>query len=989
MKHLSTLFTIFSLLFATAGMSQLTVNVTHTDALCFGNCDGSATASATGGVPPYTYTWFDFTTGLPIGQSGTMANSLCAGDYYVQVTDDVLTTVNSNTIFLLEPTDIFLSTIVTDASCFGICDGSITGSATGGTPPYTYQWYDALFNPVGVGQTLPNVCAGNYTFEVTDSNGCTKQSVATVTEPSPIITSIVGTDASCFGICDGMADLTVSGGTPPYTYLWVPGAITSEDITNLCAGIYSVTVTDANGCTVNDNVTINEPTVLTLSMSGSNVTCNGFCDGTGTANPTGGTPPYTYIWDAAAGNQTTQTAISLCPGTYSVTATDVNGCNVVNNVTITQPAALSTSIVGTDATCNGSCDGSADLTVSGGDPPYTYDWGFATTEDISGLCAGVYSVTVTDNSGCMQTNNVVISEPPQITITTTPQDIFCFGNCTGNITAVAAGGTGSFLFEWFDDLMNPIGVGPTISNLCPGNYNLRVTDANGCFATALITINAPTQINVVTTVNNVSCNGVCDGMATVNVTGGTPPYAYMWDDPLAQTTMTAGTLCAGNYTCTITDANGCVEVENVTISEPTAVGVTSALTNDNCAMCTGEIDVTATGGTPGYIYSVDGGVTFQPTPTFQALCAGPYNVVVQDANGCTGLDNPTILNNATCDSVYPGDTDYDGIANNMDLLPIGAGWGIGDLVRAGATLNWVGQVCGDWAAIQANGENYKHADTDGNGLINDDDTTAIMLNYGYVHGPDDWKAPRGGQPPLWFDIQIDTTGLGMPLDVPLNIGTSGNPVDSILGVAFTVLYDPSLVDSLQPIYMDFANSDIGTPGFNTLTIQYNIYTAGRLEAAITRTDGQIFSGWGNLGTFSVVTTDNLSGKKASVNVDTFTLDITDVYAIAPDGSQRLLTVDPSDDIIVSEAYVGMGEGTLNAAINVWPNPASDRIFLEMKDGLPADNITVTDMLGRELITTSPIQPITHIQTDNLPNGVYLINVLRDGQTAVKKIIIRK
>ena len=246
---------------------------------------------------------------------------------------------------------------------------------------------------------------------MTDANGCTSSTNATLTEPSALSLSASSVSVSCNGGTDGSIDLTVSGGTIPYTYLWNnPGASTSQDIAGLSAGAYSVTVTDGNGCTETLSVQVVEPTPLALSTVEAHVSCNRGTDGSIDLTVSGGTAPYTYLWNDPLAS-TTQDLSSLGIGTYAVIVTDNNGCTATINATITEPLALTLATSGVNISCNGGADGSIDLTVNGGTTPYTYLWSdvaASTTEDLSGLSAGTYSVTVTDSNACTQTASLTL-----------------------------------------------------------------------------------------------------------------------------------------------------------------------------------------------------------------------------------------------------------------------------------------------------------------------------------------------------------------------------------------------------------------------------------------------------------------------------------------------------------------------------------------------------------------------------------------------------
>ena len=295
------------------------------------------------------------------GQTTTTATNLAPGNYTVTVTDGNGCTFTTPAVTITEPTALTATaTKVQDVQCNGAADGSISVSASGGTPNYTYLWDD------GAGQTTTtatNLAPGAYTVTVTDDNGCTFTTPAvTITEPTALTaTATKVQDVQCNGAADGSISVSASGGTPNYTYLWDDGAgQTTTTATNLAPGNYTVTVTDGNGCTfTTPAVTITEPTVLTATATKvQDVQCNGAVDGSISVSASGGTPNYTYLWDDGAG-QTTTTATNLAPGNYTVTVTDGNGCTFTTPaVTITEPTALTaTATKVQDVQCNGAADG--------------------------------------------------------------------------------------------------------------------------------------------------------------------------------------------------------------------------------------------------------------------------------------------------------------------------------------------------------------------------------------------------------------------------------------------------------------------------------------------------------------------------------------------------------------------------------------------------------------------------------------------------------
>ena len=364
---------------------------TSTNVSCNGGSDGTASVTVTGGTAPYSYAW-------PSGDTTANDSGLTQGTYVVTITDFNNCT-DTSSVVITEP-DLLTSTIsaTTAVSCNGGTNGAATVTALGGTTPYTYAWPSATTTATETG-----LSQGTYVVTVTDANSCTTTSSVVITEPS-ILTSAIGssTNVSCNSGSDGSASVTVAGGTTPYSYAWPSGDTTAND-TGLSQGTYIVTVTDANGCTSTSSITINEPSVLSSTISSSvDVSCNGGSDGTASVTVNGGTAPYSYTWPSGT---PTATETGLSPGTYVVTVTDFNNCTTTSSVTITEPNVLSSAIAtSTNVSCNGGADGTASITVTGGTAPYSYAWPSGdTTANDSGLTQGTYVVTITDFNNCTDT----------------------------------------------------------------------------------------------------------------------------------------------------------------------------------------------------------------------------------------------------------------------------------------------------------------------------------------------------------------------------------------------------------------------------------------------------------------------------------------------------------------------------------------------------------------------------------------------------------
>lgn len=619
----------------------------QTNVLCFGNNTGAASISINGGSAPYSTTW-----NTTPAQNGTSAVNLPAGTWTTTVTDaNGCSTTRDVTI--TQPAAALSANVFTqtNVNCFGTASGSATISVSGGTGPYTYLWNTT---PAQNTATANNLGAGNHICTVRDVNNCQTTVGVTITQPAAALSSSIGaqSNVNCFGGSTGSATVNASGGTSPYSFSWnTTPAQNTATANNLVAGTWTCTITDAQGCTNTRNVTITQPTAaLSTSLSAQvNVNCFGNSTGSATVAGNGGTAPYTYGWNTVP-VQNTAMASNLAAGTWICTVTDSQGCTATRSVTITQPvAALSASTSAqTNVNCFSANTGSATVTANGGTSPYSYSWNTApaqSTATASNLTAGTWTCIVTDANGCTATQNVTITQPAAAlnTSISAQTNVLCYGNATGTATVVANAGTPPYTFSWNT---TPTQNTATATGLTAGTWTCTVTDANGCTATRNITITQPATAltSSLATQTNVNCFGNSTGSATVAGNGGTTPYNYSWNTTPAQNTATANNLSAGTWTCTITDANGCTTVRNVTITQPgtTLSASLASQTNVNCfGNGTGSAAVSVSGGTPSYTFNWN---TTPPQITAAAsnLIAGTWTCSVTDAQGCSTAQNVTI-----------------------------------------------------------------------------------------------------------------------------------------------------------------------------------------------------------------------------------------------------------------------------------------------------------------------------------------------------------
>ncbi|MCI5058793.1 MAG: T9SS type A sorting domain-containing protein, partial [Flavobacteriales bacterium] len=532
------------------GGCNLNLQVSTTDESNAGANDGTATITVTGGSTPYTILWSN-------GDAGNNADSLGAGNYYVIVQDSAgcLDTAFFNINVSGSGCNFTVTLSATDESLSGLNDGVASASAVGAINPISYLWSNG--NTTALNQGL---APGWYSVDVSDSTGCT------VTDSVFIDTGYVctlsltanGIDETAPGAGDGSANTNVLGGFPPYDYAWSNGQTTGT-INNLSPGTYFITVTDSIGCqqfdvvnigTAGCNMTVN---VVVNHETGVNTT-----DGSINLFPINGANPYSFNW---SNGETIQFIDSLSPGVYTYTVTDSLGCTLSDSVVINAgTCGLQLSGAATHETTAGANDGTATAIAFNGAQPYTYVWSTgASSNTINNLSPGTYSVTVTDNNGCVLSTVIVVNPSNcniSATATSTPES--GAGNADGNLSASVTGGSSPFTYSW-----NNGSTTQNVTGVPGGNYTVIVTDANGCMASASTTVTT-CNLQLTTSSTDETSTGANDGTANVNVTGGTQPYSYLWIN--AGTTASIDSLAPGIYTIVVTDANGCVATDSVQIN---------------------------------------------------------------------------------------------------------------------------------------------------------------------------------------------------------------------------------------------------------------------------------------------------------------------------------------------------------------------------------------------------------------------------------------
>ena len=642
------------------------------------------TTTVSGGTPIYTYTW-------SAGGAGSSLNGVIAGSYTVTATDANGCVITSPAAVGLTPGGTASITAVSNITCNGANNGALTVSPIGGSSPFTYSW-----TPGGqTNATATSLSPGTYTATITDFFGCKSTAVSTITQPTILTVIMNSNNVKCFSTATGTVTAAGTGGTGPYTYLWSTLASTLSTVPNVVVGNYPCTVTDANGCSITQSITVTEPTAISLTSTVTSANCNQ-PNGSATVTATGGAPgAYTYSWSAGS---TTAVQTGVAANTYTINVTDANNCLQTLAVTIPNIAGPVISISSqTNVSCFGLCNGVVTTSVTGGVSPYIYSWSNGNVSSIgTNLCAQIYTVSATDQAGCVASMSVNITQPTALSVTILPTNPKCFGASNGFGIAAALGGTPGYTYTW----SGIAGNAATTNPIPAGNYGLTVTDGNGCVLTSSMALVNPPAMAASITSTNVSCFGTCNGTAMATTTNNIGVVSYAWvGGPSPINAQTATNLCAGTYTMTATDQNTCTAVAQVIITEPTLL--TANISSTGSVTCNGGTNgfavVSAGGGTTPYTYSWTGAAsTNGNSSNANNLPAGTYSVTVTDGQGCTVTTNTTIIQPAPlATTLTTTDPLCNGINNGTGVVATSGGAGIPTflwqpLLQGGNSVNTLG-----------------------------------------------------------------------------------------------------------------------------------------------------------------------------------------------------------------------------------------------------------------------------------------------------------
>ncbi len=593
-----------------------------------GEANGSVQIEATNGTAPFSYDIGNGTTSEPI------FTDLADGTYTISISD-------ANGCFITQEVTIedageLVANVglIQNASC-GEANGSFSANVSNGTPPYSYD--------IGSGAVdsgiFDGLAASTYTLTITDASGCTTTEEVSIFDSSPIVAAIANQEAARCGQDNGSVVLSISSGMMPFTYNIGNGVTNTPSFQNLAEGNYIITITDANGCTTEQAVSI-EREVYNLDFAITDVqnTNCGQDDGSFLVDISAGAAPFSFN----IGNGVTQDPVfeNLASGSYVITISDANGCSVLETILIEDSDSNIEATVSnvTTATC-GQSNASFSINATNGLPPYSYDIGFGATQnpDFENVSGGVYFVTITDANACDYIQEISIDETSPVTTSILTQNDASCGDDNGNFTLEVNTGLAPFTF----DIGDGASTNPSFENLASGTYIVTITDVNGCTNTEMVNIDQSLDelVATISTTQQASC-GEANGSFTVEVSAGSAPFSFDIGNGVSNEP-TFTDLASGIYTVSISDANGCSTTQEVTIEsgEDLSVEVTN-LQSVSCGESNGQFTIQTINGTAPFSFDIGNGNTNDGN--FTELASGTYTVSISDANGCFTTQDVTI-----------------------------------------------------------------------------------------------------------------------------------------------------------------------------------------------------------------------------------------------------------------------------------------------------------------------------------------------------------
>lgn len=845
-----------------------------------------------------------------------------------------------------------LTASIQNVTCNGNNNGQIIlNEPTEGTPPYSYTWSNGATT-----KDILNLTAGTYTVSIVDAAGCPGEASFTVDQPSPVTIQGTVTPVTCYGMSNGVIIANANGGTPGYNYHWNTG-VNSSTLTNIPAGVYSLTVTDANQCAEVSTFTVTQPDLLFITEEVSQISCAGANNGSIYVSGNGGTPGYFYLWENGS---TDQVRTVLGPGDYVVTVTDANNCQETKTITIVEPTPLVGQVVTTKTTNPNASDGTAEANINGGSPNYSYSWSNgASGKKITGLAVGNYSVTVTDDHGCQLILSFSIeSEECVLEVGTTKTDLTCAGANDGVAIANVGNHSGTYTYNWSTGATSQ-----TISGLAAGTYTVTVTDAI-CNVVKSVEIKSPTAISVTPDFEFPTCDD-SNGSISLTVSGGNPGYNYIWSN--GATTQSIENIGAGTYTVTITDSHQCVKAQTYVLNSvdnqpPVATNTNltiylddngladlnwvlpSDLFTDNCSLASLVLDKL----------------------TFDCSNLGQVSVIA------TGTDNAgnftqSVLNVTVKDTIAPQITCPDSFTHGIcQGAPFWDEPVTSDNCLVASTTQTEGYTKGTVFPIGVTIVAYEVTDQSGN-------KNTCSFNITVTEG---LSVKLSTQNMLCNNVnngsaKVDTIGLVQPYTILWSTGATTSSINNLGEGTYSVTIsdgngctssDTFNITNPAPIVLELISvTDATSEQANDGTINISV-TGGTPEYTYEWTkNGEVIS--------TEQDPDNLAPG---------------VYQVKVKDKNGCVLI--GNEITVS---VKLGvSGWSKSPITVYPNPTDDNVVIR-SDDIINSKITIYNILGKvEQTLQTTNERSVQVKTDMLVCGTYILKVENGDQWYVTKLIVK-
>jgi hypothetical protein len=969
------------------------------DAKCYGSLDGRLGATVTGGTGAVSYLWSG--TGAGIIATNQVQNTLAAGTYSLVVTDVNNCTDTIKNMVIAEPTLITFQNC--DVTKINGVDGAVHLRIMGGTVPYLYSWS----GPSGFSATTQDIggirTAGNYTVTVTDHNLCKRDTTFLIIDSQYLYAKLTNKkDISCKGGADG--SLTVlavpNNSTPSITYNWAgPNGYTGSTATinNLKAGVYSVTVTDVNQdpdeVYIISNIELTEPAnELSVDLVKGDQACFGLPNGFIDANPSGGTLPYRYSWKKEGNSlpDVTEVIIGLALGSYEVTVLDTNNCEVKKAISINEPSKITAQHSLSPVSCTESKnDGTIDITPAGGTGAYTFHWSNGlTTEDVSLLSAGTYRCSITDVNLCTETFDFVVGQPNPLSASFTNTNVSCYDGENGSIALEVSGGNSSYNYSWSNGRTEA-----SLNGLKKGYYSVTVTDGKNCQKYFSTSLTQPDEISVsATSIKHASCKGAADGSLSLSTQGGKAPYIWVWND--GKTGSSIDGLNATDHIVTIHDANSCTKSATFQIVEPSELVLTEQVDKHINVKCngakTGELEVSASGSSGQYQYSIDG-TTWQFIGKFSNLEGGNHSVMVRDEKVPTCVKSTDISIIQPEAIAFPSASGTDITCNNSNNGKINA-IATGGTAPLAYTLklngdiveNATGKSTGIFENL-AEGENYTVEVTDAN-LCEVVKTSSLkIINPALLSvkscAIDDITCPNLANGEV--DVQVEGGSGNYTYALKQKGVETGNSTGASSGKFSGI--KPG--DNYTIEVTDGNNCPAAiSPSFNLknpekISIATELVTK---TSGIGLADGGInIIATGGTGTLNYILSDGtsqMSGSFVGLPKGNYTITVTDGSSCNSATSNPLIIDEPT-------AGVDLLKGGI---VKIYPNPVAERVFVEINNAeykslkVELKNIAGKASISQKFENAGPGFK-AEINLNNLPKGIYVV-LLNDNIMGEKLIV---